>query len=330
MGRVYYTKIPHRIPVTIEYEMSAGERKLYELIEKYLNREIRAAFPDMDEHRLSLRMHRNFSSSAAALIKLLSEVEKRVEGEEQNEIIAMLKLAKNIKSDTKAVELVRTLKKTFPAIAKLGAAKKALIFTESREQARHKDDIQREFADTLARHKDTNEAIVTEAENSLFTSFTDEVAKSVMVTPKYIAEKIEQINADLWNITSKFLSQKGYIIDETTRTATLPADTEQFNLFYYWTGSRNAPYKGLRKYGANKNFKPASGRITLTSPIGRGVLHNIECCDNAQLIIHNAELGDVFTCEIGFYTVDVVGTGYVAFVGTQSGTGQNGQKFNQT
>ena len=444
-----YTKIPRRIPVTIEYEMSAGERRLYELIEKYLSRKNKAAFPDMDEHRLSLRIHRNFSSSTAALVKFLSGVENRLEqSEELDEITAMLELAKSIKTDTKAAELVWALKTAFPAIGKLGANKKALVFTESRDtqkyitehlaesgfsvltyngdnsrdygiieqfqsdtqilvatdiaaegfnlefcslvvnydipynplvmeqrinrchrqgqendvivvsfveikdyadqrtleiarkrleqfqgiigmsdqvfgnfgadvtaviqaKARHKSDIQRNFEGILEQHKESNVALVDAAENVLFTSFTGEVAKSVAVTPKYIAEKIEKITADLWGIIKLLLAEHGYIIDESERTATLPDGVELPHLFYYWTGSRNAPYKGLRKYGANKNFKPASGRITLTSPIGRGAIHNIECCDTGVLRVESGEL----SCRIGFYVVSVGGSEYIAFVG---------------
>ena len=59
----HYTKIPRRIPITIEYEMSAKERQLYDMTERYLNRENKAAFPEMDEHRLSLKMHRSLCAA---------------------------------------------------------------------------------------------------------------------------------------------------------------------------------------------------------------------------------------------------------------------------
>jgi len=449
---VNYTKIPRRIPITIEYEMSAKERELYDLAEKYLTRENRAAFPNMDEHRLSLIMHRSLSSSTDAFIKFLTGVADRLgSDEERDEITAMLELARNITADAKAAEFVRTLKAALPALHKLGANKKALVFTESRDtqkyiagyladcgfdvltyngdktreyeiidsfqsktqilvatdiaaegfnlefcslvvnydlpynaleieqrinrchrqgqendvivlsfldksnygdvrtleiankrleqfqgiigmsdrifgnfgadvaevirtNARHKDDIQREFAEILTQHRDTNEALVDAAENVLFTSFTSDVAKSVTVTPKYIDEKIEQINNDLWEITKLLLAEHGYIIDEVARTATLPEGAEPPHLFYYWTGSRNAPYKGLKKYGMGQNYKPASGRVTLTSPIGRGVIHNIECADVGQLTVDGGQW-IVDNCQIGFYTVDVGGTTYDAFVG---------------
>lgn len=450
----YYTKIPRRIPITIEYEMSVKERELYELAEKYLCREYKGAFPEMDEHRLSLKMHRSLSSSTAAFCRFLSGVVSRLEsGEEKDEITNMLKRAQSITKDAKAVELARALKTVFTEIRKLGANKKALIFTESRDtqkyvseyladsgfsvltyngdktreyeiidkfqteaqilvatdiaaegfnlefcsvvvnydlpyntleieqrinrchrqgqendvivlsfldkenygdvrtleiankrllqyqgiigmsdqifgnfgadvadiilkNARHKADIQREFDVVLAENKDFNEATVNAAESVLFTSFTSEVAKSIAVTPKYMEEKVRQIHTDLWNITAPFLEKQGYIIDCIQKTATLPDGIESPYLFYYWTGSRNSPYKGLRKYGTDVNFKPASGRVTLTSPLGRGVLHNIECADNGSIKLNST----IPSCKIGFYTTDVGGTIYPVFTGkTEAG-----------
>lgn len=448
-----YTKIPRRIPITIEYEMSAQERQLYEAIERYLTRENKTAFPDMDEHRLALKMFRSFSSSTPALTKFLSGVDKRLQqGEEQDEIAAMLKLACSIPSDSKAAELVKALKTVFPELHRLGANRKALVFTESldtlkyiaahltasgfdvltysgdntreyevidkfqtngqilvatdiaaegfnlefcslvinydmlyntleieqrinrchrqgqendvivlsfleksnygdirtleiankrltqyqgiigmsdqvmgnfgadvteviRANARHKEEIQREFEQTLHENRAENEALVDAAESALFTSFTSEVAKTVAVTPKYLEEKIRQMNADLWEITAQFLAEHGYLIDEAAKTAILPNDAEQQTLFYYWTGTRNSPYKGLRKYGASKDFKPASGRITLTSPLGRGILHNIECADTGNLLVD----GNILPCQIGFYLIDISNTPYTAFVGKTDG-----------
>lgn len=445
----HYTKIPRRIPITVEYEMSAQESKLYGLVEKYLSRENKAAFPEMDEHRLSLRMHRSLSSSTAALVKLLIGVENRLEpGEERDEIAAMLALARSIAKDAKAAALIRVLKAAFPEIRKLGANKKALIFTESRDtqkyiaeylttsgfdvltyngdktreyeiidkfqteaqilvttdiaaegfnlefcslvvnydlpynaleieqrinrchrqgqendvivlsfldkanygdvrtleiarkrleqyqgiigmsdqmfgnfgtdvvqiiraKARHKADIQREFAQVLEQYRESNETLVDAAESVLFTSFTSEVAKSVVVTPKYIEEKIEQINSDLWELTAPFLAKNSYIIDEATRTATFPEGENPPRLFYLWADGRSKPYSGLKKYGAGKDFKPASGRVTLSSPIGRGVIKEAECADSGTLTVEE----HLPTFKIGFYTIDVGESTDTAFVG---------------
>jgi len=134
---------------------------------------------------------------------------------------------------------------------------------------------------------------------------------------KYIEEKIVQMNADLWEIVKQRLRESGYIIDEKERTATLPAGEESPHLFYYWTGSQSRPYKGLKKYGAGNDFKPASGRVALTSPIGRGAIHNIECADMGSI----TTTANMPPCQIGFYTVEVESTTYTIFVG-KTETGQ--------
>lgn len=84
------------------------------------------------------------------------------------------------------------------------------------------------------------------------------------------------------------------------RTVELPADTEPPHLFYYWTGSRNKPYTGLKAYGAGTDFKPAAGRVTLASPIGRGVLHNIECANEGRITVV-----DGTRCTLALYAVNV-------------------------
>lgn len=95
-----------------------------------------------------------------------------------------------------------------------------------RTNARHKDEIQRDFERTLNANRADNEALVDAAESVLFTSFTSEVAKSISVTPKYINERTQQMNADLWEITAQFLAEHGYTIDEAAKAATLPSNAE--------------------------------------------------------------------------------------------------------
>jgi superfamily II DNA/RNA helicase len=178
------------------------------------------------------------------------EIEQRItrchrQGQE-NDVIVLSFLQKDSYGDRRTLEIANKRLEQFQGI--IGMSDKLMgnfgadILEVIRGNARHKDDIQREFADVLSQHRDVNEALVDEAESVLFTSFTTEVAKSVMVTPKYIAEKTEQINADLWEIVKQFLSERGYIIDETVRTATLLGGAEPTQLFYYWTGTRNSPY----------------------------------------------------------------------------------------
>jgi hypothetical protein len=72
-------------------------------------------------------------------------------------------------------------------------------------------------------------------------------------------------------------------------------------LFYYWDGSRNKKYQRLKSYGMAKDFKPHYGRITLTSIIGRGVIHELECGESGTFTVKS----DVEPCELALYTVGI-------------------------
>lgn len=115
-------------------------------------------------------------------------------------------------------------------------------------------------------------------------------------------------------------------IDEQTQTIT--AINEPPRLFYYWSGSRNVPYKSLRAYGMDKNFKPHHGRITLGSVLAKGVFHNIACSDTGTLTVNAV----IEPCEIAFYTVTVGFKGgdiatYNALIGkTKSGQALSGDE----
>ena len=53
-----------------------------------------------------------------------------------------------------------------------------------------------------------------------------------------------------------------FVIDEFNRTITATEYRELPVLFYYWTGSRNRPYRSQKMYGMAKDFKPKAGQIT--------------------------------------------------------------------
>jgi hypothetical protein len=444
-----YVKIPRRIPVTADYPLSSKEVKLAALVDAYLKKPDKRAFPKMDSYDLTLMFSRAISSSPFALCKLADGAYGRVQEPELKE---MAELAAEIKpqSTGKGQSLLKALKIAFAELKKRGANRKAIIFTENRatlwfvhklledtykvlafdgskssdysviqkfeqeaeilittdvaaegfnldfcsfvvnydlpynvltleqrimrchrqgqqndvvvlnflskqnfadvrmlelinkrvlqfdgimgmsddvvgnftdsavdgiaaafEQARHRNDIESEFRATLAAHEDTNTSAVDAAENALFTTFTRDVADKVTVTPQYIKDRTAELNAKLWEIVAPLLSERGYSIDETEQTATLPDGTQPPQMFYYWTGTRNKPHIGLRAYGAGHDFKPAAGRLTLASPIGRGAIHNVECADEGTVTIRNEELG-VRNCNVAFYEVTISEKGAVA------------------
>lgn len=118
-------------------------------------------------------------------------------------------------------------------------------------------------------NRDQNEKIVSSAENSLFTTFTKDIAEKVSVSPKYIEEQAE------------------------------PDDVEPPHMFYYYTATRNVPYTGRRTYVMSKDFKPAAGRITLTSVLVRGILNEISCADKAEI----KTVPQTEKCNIKFYNI---------------------------
>lgn len=137
-----YAKIPERIPITAEFTLTHKEQELYDLLNTYVQKGNRAAFPNMDQYELALLFFRTFSSSTFALDKLLRGVIRRMESNaeiksapmaaELSELRHMQTLASCIKQNAKATELLAGLKQGFARLKELGAKQKALIFTENR------------------------------------------------------------------------------------------------------------------------------------------------------------------------------------------------------
>ena len=92
------------------------------------------------------------------------------------------------------------------------------------------------------------------------------------------------------------------MIDEAAQTITATNYETLPVLFYYWNGSQNRKYQSQRVYGMAKDFKPRHGRITLSSIIGRGILHELECSDSGILRIAKPDVEDA---EIGLYSVSL-------------------------
>lgn len=137
-----YAKIPERRHITLEYEKSDEEKKLYDLINLYIEKPDKKAFPKMDKYDLALMLLGTASSSAAAIKQSLKNIIKRLEQmtdahTECEEFKVMLTAAEQVKSDTKAELLVNSFDKLMSYIEKKGANKKAVIFTESVETQKY-------------------------------------------------------------------------------------------------------------------------------------------------------------------------------------------------
>ena len=441
-------KVPRRVLLTYEYELSAGEQRLYDLLYAYINQPKRLAFPEMDPYDLALRLLGLLSSSTAAVLQTIRGIIRRLEGlpNVQAELVQWREIetvALNVERDAKAAVLPRVLDLGFAAMKKRGAAKKAVIFTESVETQRmlfrllegkyktllyhggadytvmqqfrwdgevlistdngargfnleeaafvihydlpyntlkleqridrcHRlgqendvlsvafinrdnlsdvrklelaskrtlvsdgvfgltdsvlggfiDDLKAGFRDaenhlrtreqveadyqkTLICNEEENRRAVSAAEDILFTSFTRELAQGVNLSPRYVSRRAGELNETLWRLAKSFFLRYNeenndcfFVIDEETKTITATEYQELPVLFYYWTGSRNRPYRSQKCYGMGGAFKPKAGQITFSSVIGQGILHEMKCADSGMLTVE----GDVEPCQIGLYTV---------------------------
>ena len=150
-----YAKIPERKHITLEYEGSEDEKKLCELINLYIEKPDKKAFPKMDKYDLALMLSGTAASSSAAITQSLQNIIKRLEQmsdaqTECEEFKVMLTAARQIKFDTKAKMLTDALEKFFPYMLKNGANKKAVVFTESIETQKYLHNILEKKYKTLA------------------------------------------------------------------------------------------------------------------------------------------------------------------------------------
>lgn len=223
---------------------------------------------------------------------------------QQSDVLVINLLSQENMSDVRILELINKRTLQFQGI--FGMSDDIVgHFDETLETVLQKrrtlPDIQRDFAQNLETNKDANAQVVSDAESVLFTTFTKDVAEKVQVSPQYIQEQAEFLNRDLWEVV-KFYFEKHhpqYIIDDINQTLTLPDDCELPHMFYYWTGTRNTPYTGKRQYGMTKDFKPASGRITLTSILAKGIFSEIECATEGEIQLETS----IESCQISMYNV---------------------------
>ncbi|MEG1808210.1 MAG: DEAD/DEAH box helicase [Oscillospiraceae bacterium] len=232
---------------------------------------------------------------------------------QENDVLSLAFINKDNFSDVRKLELVN--KRTLVTDGVFGVSDEVIggftddlneAFRVISERSRTKAQIESEHQQTLLQHETQNRQLVSAAEDVLFTTFTRELADKVKLTPRYISEKAAEINAALWSIVKWFFERYNaahdecyFEIDESAGTIVATKYKTLPTLFYYWDGSRNKKYQSLKAYGMAKDFKPHYGRITLTSIVGRGVIHELECADTGTLTVQPG----IEPCEIALYTV---------------------------
>ena len=74
-----------------------------------------------------------------------------------------------------------------------------------------------------------------------------------------------------------------------------------------------------------KDFKPRSGQITLSSIIGRGIIHELACADSGVITVQS----NMEPCEVGLYTVAISSHGAVKEIPVLVGTTVSGRILTQ-
>ncbi len=235
---------------------------------------------------------------------------------QENDVLSVAFIDKNNFADVRKLELVN--KRMLVTDGVFGITDDVLggftddvkgAFPVIAQRLRPRAQIEQAYRQTLDTHEEDNRQTVSAAEDILFTTFTKELADKVKINPKYVNRRSLELNNDLWEIAKWFFNRYNeknddchFVIDEASRTITATEYQELPVLFYYWTGSRNRPYRSQKMYGMAKDFKPKAGQLTLSSIIGRGILHEFECADEGALTVSGAPE----PCQIALYTITLV------------------------
>lgn len=236
------------------------------------------------------------------------EMEQRIarchrQGQRSDVLIVNL-LCKDNLADVRILELINKRVLQFDGIFGMSdpiVGNFDIPIEEVLSQIRLASEIIQAFEENLSDHKSENKQRTANAEDVLFTTFTKEIADKITLTPDYVEEKIEELNARIWEVAKDFLEgQSDYVIDNDVRTATLRTEELPF-LFYYHTGSRNKPYWGRKQYGIGRHHRRGD-RIVPTSPLIRGILKETECAESGTVTLAST----VEPCDLAFYNLSII------------------------
>lgn len=125
-----YVSFSRRLPITIDYKLLPEEKKLYKLVNKYLDIENKVAYPDMDIYNLKLMFWKTLSSSTQAFAEMLDNAIKRTYGEEKELLLDIQNTANSIGINSKTHQLFKLLKPVFNHLKSMKVNQKAIIFVD--------------------------------------------------------------------------------------------------------------------------------------------------------------------------------------------------------
>lgn len=215
------------------------------------------------------------------------------------DVIVLNFLNKNNFADVRMLELINKRILQFDGIFGLSEqviGNFGVDFDKACRLARSKEEIDMEWNRVLAKHEQENMQLVKRTEQSLYTTFSDAVARKTVVSPQYIRSKIKQINDDLWQVTKYFFENRsGFTIDENTRTISCFGTPPKV-----FTGTR----MGRNEYSMSEDYQPRSGRHTIAGSFAKNILREIfwrGVPDKGQIIVATL----VESCTIGYYRIRV-------------------------
>ncbi|MBR6862288.1 MAG: DEAD/DEAH box helicase [Acidaminococcaceae bacterium] len=235
---------------------------------------------------------------------------------QQNDVLSVAFINKENFADVRKLELVSKRRLVSDGVfgvsdAVIGGFADALDagFAAAAKRLRPARQVEADHQGILTARAPENRQAVATAEELLFTTFTGELADKVRLSPQYVQQRAAELNATLWELVKYFFQRwneahgdSRFVIDEAEKTVTAADAEKRPVLFYYWDGSRNRPYRSQKQYGMARDFQPGTGRVTLTSIIGRGILHELACAESGTLQVQ----GDIEACRIGLYHVIIL------------------------
>ena len=251
---------------------------------------------------------------------------------QQNDVLVLSFINKQNFADVRKLELVN--KRMLVADGVFGLSDEVVGgFTDQLDQAinglcfRTQSEIEHSYHQTLASNESANRKLVSVAEDILFTTFTPKLAGKLTISPNYISRQVEQMNHQLWDVVKWYFTQYNrthsdckYVIDDSQRTITATEYEALPVLFYYWSCGQNRKYRSQKIYGMGADFKPKAGRITFTSVIGRGILHETTCADSGKIQVE----APWEPCTVALYSVIIqankrIVANYPVLVGRRNG-----------
>ena len=224
---------------------------------------------------------------------------------QQNDVLVLNFLSKNNLADTRMLELINKRVSQFDGIIGMSddvvgefvdSVESGVWSEEFWAKFRHKRDIEAEFQAALMLHEEENISKVNAAENALFTTFTPEIAKKVTITPQYIKDRTDEINAKLWALTKWFFAGKqGYDCVDETRTLRIGIQSQKV-----FTGG----HLGRREYSIDDKTLPKSGRHTLCGSLAKNIIKEVfwrGVPDCGEIVVKKLDK----SCKIGYYEIVV-------------------------